>query len=342
MRWRRDRYRRAMVTLCAIGRPWGSSTTPSSSPLPFSRRRMPAATSSSPAAVRARVTGISTRGWRSATTGLNHALKLWHHSGPAVAPEHMAPQARCPAAERIACGTGDGDGATGGREQPRMTVCRLAEHRDVCADERGLTEAGFERGKAKSFGFARQQDQVRHAVKLGHSPVVDRMFAVRFRKVTDEDYLILQVEARSQFSKLGGISDVFDRVWAQWSAHDKPEPRILGAQKGGRLDCQLEALAARDADGHQDQRLSPLKAGLSCQLDGLRAQSPEGCRADPVRHYGHLVRWQPHQLHQLALPDPRDRDISHTGLGLAEKGPGPMVSLVGQISGIEPGQIVGP
>src|SRR5215470_10452869 len=195
MRCSKDRYLRAMVTLCAIGRPWGSSTTPSSNPLPFSRRRMPAATSSSPAAARARVTGISTRGCRSATAGLDHPLDLCHHGRPAVAAQHLPPQTRGPAAQRTASGIGDRDRIAAGGKRPRVTVCDLAEYRDVGANERGPAEPGLEGGKAKALRLAGQQDQVRHAVQLGDGPVIHGMFAVRFCEVADEDYEIIQSQA---------------------------------------------------------------------------------------------------------------------------------------------------
>src|SRR4030088_3149202 len=69
-----------------MGRPLGSSTTPSRMPLPFSPQRMDVATSSRPAAAPARVIGISRRGCLGSNSRSYHAFGPLQDRGPGVAP----------------------------------------------------------------------------------------------------------------------------------------------------------------------------------------------------------------------------------------------------------------
>src|SRR5947209_18203800 len=82
-----------------MGRPIGSSTTPSRMPLPCCPQRMAVATSSSPAAAPARVIGISRRGRLALTRGSDHPLRPLEDGRPGIAADRSPALADAPLVE---------------------------------------------------------------------------------------------------------------------------------------------------------------------------------------------------------------------------------------------------
>src|SRR6202011_3086952 len=118
-----------------MGRPLGSSTTPSRMPLPCSPQRMDVATSSRPAAAPARVIGISRRGRLGSNCRSYHAFGLLQDGRPGVAPYRPPALAGGPLLEGALDLVGplgalrlEGEGVHPG-------ATHLAQHRQVGADQ---------------------------------------------------------------------------------------------------------------------------------------------------------------------------------------------------------------